>query len=670
MGREARRRTPTVKALESRPWTAESRALSEDFPENAANCAAIREVLAAKAELIQRALADGWAESKTGWKKISGDCVRTGEISSLRGFFDSSIRSSDLINDELEATLESYGGRGHGKTVARLMSVGAQRAAGVDAHSFSGPRDIEERVYRAPRGALDPSSEGQGREKRGKAGRNPLALRAGGSLRPTLAPVRTGVHARSESKGASSPLSRLVKMPTSPLSPVRDASPLPRSTGGSFKGVLPRSDGFAKSRPTAVSNLRQQQTDSMITSMLGPATNASTFASGTKFGEPVTKHHGKNRSVPSLSDRSSDRSLPETRPKDPLSPLLAARTLTSPHLLPIAGRGGKRASAHKIVATGNMHHTWTKEEEDPNVYAGAQKQGWHEQVMRLRSVVADGSRANWKMTSPLTDLERIILAQSKWRQKDAVLDTHDKVVLAGMPYSADKIIANPGALRALGQAVLNPDPLIRTAGLAALGDRNNYGRLLSLPCKLCGGSIRPFADYLCRLWLTIYNACAFTGNPSCLAQVVPRLADPDTRVKASALRGIEQIAKPGEEKQYMEVEIEVFGANNLPKKDRFGACDGYVILTLKHPGQADVEVGRTAIKWKDLNPRWRQNFYFEIKEPTADVIEFSVWDEDGETDDICGELLSGSFFSKKRNMKEAQYEWHSLLLEYNSGLFQ
>ena len=38
-------------------------------------------------------------------------------------------------------------------------------------------------------------------------------------------------------------------------------------------------------------------------------------------------------------------------------------------------------------------------------------------------------------------------------------------------------------------------------------------------------------------------------------------------VKAAALRGIEQIAKPGEEKQFMEVEIEVFGASNLPKKD-------------------------------------------------------------------------------------------------------
>lgn len=129
------------------------------------------------------------------------------------------------------------------------------------------------------------------------------------------------------------------------------------------------------------------------------------------------------------------------------------------------------------------------------------------------------------------------------------------------------------------------------------------------------------------------------GNPSCLAQVVPRLADEDTRVKAAALRGIEQIAKPGEEKQFMEVEIEVFGASNLPKKDRYGACDGYVILTLQHPGQPPVEAGRTAIKWKDLNPRWRQNFYIEIKEPTVDVIEFSVWDEDGETDDICGRSI-------------------------------
>ena len=116
-------------------------------------------------------------------------------------------------------------------------------------------------------------------------------------------------------------------------------------------------------------------------------------------------------------------------------------------------------------------------------------------------------------------------------------------------------------------------------------------------------------------------------------------------MKAAALRGIEQIAKPGEQKQYMEVEIEVFGADNLPKKDRFGACDGYVILTLKHPGEPDTEVGRTEIKWKDLNPRWRQNFYIEIKEPAVDDIEFSVWDEDGETDDICGKLCEFVLFA-------------------------
>ncbi|MFN9941511.1 MAG: HEAT repeat domain-containing protein, partial [bacterium] len=139
--------------------------------------------------------------------------------------------------------------------------------------------------------------------------------------------------------------------------------------------------------------------------------------------------------------------------------------------------------------------------------------------MRLRAVISDGVRVNWKMTSPLTDLERIILSQSKWRVDENALDVHDKVVLAGMPFHPKKIIKTEGALRALGQAVLNPDPLIREAGLAALGDRNNF------------------------------------GNPSCLAQVVPRLTDPDPRVKAAALRGIEQIAKPGDDKQFMEVEI-------------------------------------------------------------------------------------------------------------------
>jgi hypothetical protein len=43
------------------------------------------------------------------------------------------------------------------------------------------------------------------------------------------------------------------------------------------------------------------------------------------------------------------------------------------------GRGGKRASAHGVLPTGNIDHTW-KKEEDPNVSAGGQKQVWHEHV--------------------------------------------------------------------------------------------------------------------------------------------------------------------------------------------------------------------------------------------------------------------------------------------------
>ena len=292
MAGRSRRRAPPVQALESRPWTAESRALSDDFPETAANNASIRKVQEARADMIRHALADGWTEDKQGWKKISGGRMRTGEVGSWgQGFFDASIRSSDLRNDELEATLESYGGRGHGKTVARLMSVGAHRSAGVDSLSFSLPRNIEERVYRAPKSALDPTpSEAP---STAKANINPLAARGGGKQRKHASRSHATQRNRSAENGVSSPLSRLIKMPTSPLSPVRDASsasPLSRSGMGSFKGAhSPVLDGFAKGRPRAVANVRQQQTDSMIASMLGPETGASPCLPGMKFGDPVSK---------------------------------------------------------------------------------------------------------------------------------------------------------------------------------------------------------------------------------------------------------------------------------------------------------------------------------------------------------------------------------------------
>jgi hypothetical protein len=596
-----------------RPLTAASRSLEDDYPEAKANMTAIEEVKNARADLLRHALADDWVQGKMGWKTIKGDKMRTGdETTSLP------IRSStSQMHDELEATIKSYGGRDHSKTIARLITEGRKRAAGVNNISADrlAPR-IEDRIFRTPRGdALELQDGPISSTSSHKAvhAMNPLQKlrqRIGPNLRESQ--VRAGPRRRHQKRtnGVESPCvgsrAKFV-MPESPGSPVhQSSSPLGAVVSpGVRTGERPAYSGFARDKFTAASKSRQNEKDNIMSSLFGAednkgkqtdfdgATESSPHhakARGVKFGEAVRKD-GHRHTRLSLAGKGGS----------PLSPLLAATALTSPHLLPMVAKGGRRASGHGVTPMGHMHHTWKIEDEnDPNVYSGGQNQEWHQQVMRLRSVITQGQAINWKMISPFTNLERIILANSKWRQKDAIIDTHDKVVLEGMPYKAHNAINNPGALRALGQAVLHADPLMRTAGLAALGDKNNF------------------------------------GNASCLAQVVPRLTDPDTRVKAAALRGVEQIAKPGNQKQYIEVEIEVFAATNLPKKDRYGACDGYVILTLKHPGLPDAEVGRTAIKWKDLNPRWRQKFFFEIKEPDVDVIEFSVWDEDGETDDICG----------------------------------
>ena len=94
--------------------TAESRSLEDDYPEQAHDRAAIVEVQHAQSEMLRHALSDGWANGrgKSGWKKLAGNRVRTDDAHSWSlGLFDSSISSAALGHDELEATLNSYGGR-------------------------------------------------------------------------------------------------------------------------------------------------------------------------------------------------------------------------------------------------------------------------------------------------------------------------------------------------------------------------------------------------------------------------------------------------------------------------------------------------------------------------------------------------------------------------------
>ena len=347
----------------------------------------------ARSTLLSHALADSWAQGKSGWKRLEGERVRTGDGSSA--LFDASFRSNALSNDELEATLLEYGGREHCKTIARIMSLGARRSAGVDEMSSERVRRaVEERVYTAPKSALDPPSGPTGLRLNF---RNPLAQRAGGLLRqqqPRPAGRRRLRHGGA-AEGGASPMSRVCKLPESPESPLHGSrhSPLARHSeeGSHSPSGSPGGDGFAKGR-SKVQGIRARKKDHILSSMLGHGDSPLEATKGEKVGEPVSKGAERrerggsmlpgvgNRRYSSLDDSGSSDSVTENRARNPLSPLIAARALTSPHLLPMKGRGGKRASAHGVLPTGHMEHTW-KKEEDPNVYAGGQKQGWHEQVI-------------------------------------------------------------------------------------------------------------------------------------------------------------------------------------------------------------------------------------------------------------------------------------------------
>jgi hypothetical protein len=458
---------------QERNHTTESRSVKDDYPEQEAHSRSILEARQATAKMLEYTLSDGWTSGKTGWKILKGDRSQSaGDARWFPGLFDASITSIALSKDELEATLLSYGGRDHSKTIARLMSVGARRSAGIEGSVECPQREIDHRVYSSPRSALSARSTIKSNSQQSKS--NPLGQRVGGRLRPArpssvLKRMKTGSREASGA-GETSPLSRMVAMPQSPMSPLRGtSSPFPGLVSTAHKDA-PQQDAFLPGKATVLQAARKKERQMALSGLLGAQEHEQAQMGGSIVA---------SNSVRSGSGSSSSIRSPAEMLRNPLSPLLAARALTSPHLLPITGRGGQRASAHKIMPTGTMHATWSKDEEeqqDPNVLAGAQKKGWHQQVMRLRSVVADGKVANWKMSSPLTDLERTILSESKWRQRGVEIDHHDKVVLAGLPYNASKAIQNPGILRSLGRAVLHEDPLVRTAGLAALGDKSNFGK--------------------------------------------------------------------------------------------------------------------------------------------------------------------------------------------------
>ncbi|XP_022876042.1 synaptotagmin-2-like [Olea europaea var. sylvestris] len=69
--------------------------------------------------------------------------------------------------------------------------------------------------------------------------------------------------------------------------------------------------------------------------------------------------------------------------------------------------------------------------------------------------------------------------------------------------------------------------------------------------------------------------------------------------------------------------VKVVRAMKLKKKDLLGASDPYVKLKLS---EEKLPSKKTTVKHKNLNPEWNEEFNFVVKDPEAQVLQFSVYD--------------------------------------------
>ncbi|KAL2457825.1 Synaptotagmin-2 [Forsythia ovata] len=69
--------------------------------------------------------------------------------------------------------------------------------------------------------------------------------------------------------------------------------------------------------------------------------------------------------------------------------------------------------------------------------------------------------------------------------------------------------------------------------------------------------------------------------------------------------------------------VKVVRAMKLKKKDLLGASDPYVKLKLS---EEKLPSKKTTVKRKNLNPEWNEEFNLVVKDPEAQVLEFSVYD--------------------------------------------
>ncbi|CAM1301594.1 DOC2B (predicted) [Pycnogonum litorale] len=120
--------------------------------------------------------------------------------------------------------------------------------------------------------------------------------------------------------------------------------------------------------------------------------------------------------------------------------------------------------------------------------------------------------------------------------------------------------------------------------------------------------------------------------------------------------------------------ITIIRCRQLPSKDANGFSDPFVRIQLRpDPSRRRY---KTAIKWKNLNPEFNEEFYYEahLQDLTKRVLILTVWDKDyGKTDDYIGGLQLGLRSKGARlwhwletiNNPDRRIErWHNLSSDY------
>lgn len=69
--------------------------------------------------------------------------------------------------------------------------------------------------------------------------------------------------------------------------------------------------------------------------------------------------------------------------------------------------------------------------------------------------------------------------------------------------------------------------------------------------------------------------------------------------------------------------VKILRAMKLKKKDLLGASDPYVKIKLT---EDKLRSKKTAVKHKNLNPEWNEEFNLVVKDPQSQALELHVYD--------------------------------------------